>query len=382
MTSLRAFALCAAVFCAGLLRLSGAVPAQEKFVSPVVHPDRTVTFTLRAPQATAVTIQGAWRPDHLSPLAKGPDGTWSFTTEPLKPSVYNYWFVVDGAVVMDEGNSYVRIRTVGTSVSMVEVPDDPPAIWQVRDVPHGTVETHWMKSAAFEGETRRVLVYLPPGYQPAESTTYPVLYLLHGSGEIGSAWIESGVANLILDNLIAEGKAKPMIVIIPFIGPPANAVEVTTAPGLPPTINPGIVQGVADCVRKELEPWAEAHYRLASGKGNRAIAGFSRGGMMSAAIALPHLDEFGYLGVFSAPGTTAFSDILQHPAVANENLKVLFVGVGDNDPIATSGDRRLDAQLTKSGIHHVFMETEGAHEYPVWRWCLAQFAPLLFRDGS
>jgi len=358
----------------------GAVPPTQNFVSPEVHPDRTVTFRIKAPKATEVLIKGGWmKPDDATPLKKGSDDVWSVTVGPLEQTVYAYWYLLDGSVVLDEGNQYVRIRTGGSSVSMVDVhANDPSSPWAMRDVPHGSVEMNWVKSKIFPGETRKIWVYLPPGYEKAPSTRYPILYLFHGRGELYLAWTESGKANLIFDNLLAEKKMKPMIVVMPYTGPAET--ENGANSNQPPT--PATQAQPANYVLDEVIPWAEAKYRVLPGRTHRAMAGLSAGGALTASIGFSHLDLFSQLGIFSSPTQSVsktYPEFVKKPDDVNAKLSVLWMGVGDNDPLATAGMRVSDAELTKYGIKHVFKETAGAHEFSVWRWCLVQFAPLLFQ---
>ena len=367
--------------------LEAAVPATLRYVSPEVHADKTVTFRIQAPKAIDVSLFGGWMaPNSAVPLVKDADGLWSVTVGPLRPTVHAYWFAIDGATVLDEGNQYVRLRTGGSSVSMVEVPGDALE-WAMRDVPHGSVEMNWVRSAIFDGETRQVWTYLPPAYRDNPNVKFPVLYLFHGAGELFRSWTESGKANLIFDNLLGEGKMKPMIVVMPYTGPAANA----PAPAGPPAQGPGAVRGpmiatkTVDYVVKEVLPWAEATYRVAPGRKNRAIAGFSAGGALTASTAFAHLDLFGQMGMFSAPVadfSARFPEQAKDPKSLNSKLEVFWVGVGKEDPLATAPMHKFREELDKLGIRHTYAETEGAHEYSVWRWCLVQFAPLLFRSSD
>lgn len=371
------------VFLAALTGAFAAVPANRPYVSPDVHPDRTVTFRILAPKASEVTLEGGWMESKATvPLVKDDAGLWSVTVGPLNPTVYAYWFNLDGAIVLDEANQFIRERTGGSSVSYVDVPDTKPLPWSVRDVPHGTVETHWVKSATY-GDTRGIWIYLPPGYDVNAREKYPVLYLFHGAGELNLSWVISGKANLIFDNFLADGKIKPAIVVMPFTGPSANAprppapVAGAPAAGGPPnpTLGP-------DYILKEVMPWAEARFRILDGRKNRAIAGLSAGGALASRIALNHLDAFSQLGIFSSPirDLEVFPDLVKNPAGVSAQLDVFWVGVGKSDPQIIDWLRKMDADLTKLGVKHDYHETDGAHDYAVWRWCLVQFAPLLFRN--
>ncbi len=366
-------------------QLSAAVPASRAYTSPEVHGDGTVTFRIMAPKASEVTLEGGWQgPNQPVALVRDDKGLWSVTVGPLKPTVYAYWFNLDGAVVLDQANQYIRTRGVKSSVSMVEVPD-AALEWMVRDVPHGRVEMNWVKSAVYGGETRNIWVYLPPGFDARAKKKYPVLYLLHGAGEMYLSWVESGKANLIFDNLIAEGKMKPMIVVMPHTDSTENSPPdppVMAAAGVPGQMN--LVRPV-DYVVKEVIPWAGAHYPLLAGRKSTAIAGLSKGGALTATIGFGHLEVFSQMGIFSAPTqafNTRFASLVSDAKGTNAKIGLLWMGVGDSDPVATKGLRAFDAELTKDGIMHVYMETPGAHDFAVWRWCLVQFAPLLFKGGT
>lgn len=364
-----------------------AVPASRPYVSPEIHPDRTVTFRILAPKAAEVTLEGGWMaPNQTIPMVKDDKGLWSVTVGPLRPTVYAYWFNLDGAVVLDQANDFVRGRTVASSTSMVDVPDTSPLPWSMRDVPHGTVEEHWVASKVF-AETRQIWVYLPPGYAASTASRYPILYLFHGAGEQYFSWVQSGKANLIFDNLLAAGKMKPMVVVMPYTGPSSNPAVVAVAPpmatpgGAP---NPAAQEKPRDYILNEVMPWAEARYRILPGRTNRAIAGLSAGGALTATIGFAHLDLFSQMGIFSAPTQAfnfRFANIANDPKGTNARLSVLWLGVGSQDPLAP-GFRTFHDQLDKDGIHSTYMETEGAHDWAVWRWCLVQFVPLLFHAGA
>ena len=191
-------------------------PPVDGIVSPEVHSDGKVTFRIRAAKANEVTLGGDWvAPGTKLPMTKNAEGIWSTTVGPLEATMHLYSFTVDGVTMADPVNPRIKLRQ-RTSGSLVEVPANPSAIWEVRDVPHGSVEVNWQRSQVINGQTRQVFVYLPPGYDKNPKQRYPVLYLLHGSGDTAESWTQAGSANLILDNLIAEKKAKPMIVVMPL----------------------------------------------------------------------------------------------------------------------------------------------------------------------
>jgi len=360
---------------------------QDTLVSPEVHPDRSVTFRIRAPQATTVTLTGDWLATLSSstgapmPMTKDASGVWSVTTSPLEPTVHLYYFTVDGMNIADPINPKIKLR-VRTSASLVEVPDSPPAPWQLRDVPHGSVDWNWHRSAAYN-DTHEFLVYLPPGYFTSKAR-YPVLYLVHGAGDTALGWTTAGAANHILDNLIAEKKAVPMIVVMPFNGsnaatPPAGRGADAGRGGGGPVATP-----FEDYMLKELIPYVDAKYRVAPGRQNRAMAGLSAGGAATYNIGLKHLDLFSGFGFFSAAGgggadfATRYPQIASDAKSANARINVLWIGCGTEDPLI-KGAKTFDAELTRLQIKHTYVERAGGHVWPIWRWALSEFAPQLFQ---
>jgi enterochelin esterase family protein len=350
---------------------------QDTLVSPEVHADRTVTFRVRAPQATAVTLTGDWMatPEAANGgtinLTKDDSGVWSVTSPPLESSLHLYFFTLDGVNIADPVNPRIKLRT-RTSASLVEVPGDPPPVWQTQDVPHGSVDWNWQHSAVYD-DTHEFLVYLPPGYQKG-NTRYPVLYLVHGAGDTAVGWTMAGGANVILDNLIAQKKAMPMIVVMPFNG---------GTPAVPPIA--GGPSAFEEYMLKELMPFVDAKYRIAPGRKNRAMAGLSAGGAATYNVGLKHLEVFSQFGLFSAAGgggdfAARYPQLAADPKGTNARLDVLWIGCGQQDPLDKPA-KDLDATLTRLQIKHTFMDREGGHVWPVWRWCLSQFAPLLFKKS-
>jgi len=360
-----------------LILSSGITMAQpqatpDRLVSPEVHPDRTVTFHVRAAQAAKVTMFGSWMPlGSQEPMTKGEDGVWSLTLGPLEATMHLYSFTIDGVTVADPVNPKVKLRQ-RTSGSMLEIPADPPAPWEARNVPHGTVEVHWQASTVI-GDTRQILVYLPPGYERGKSR-YPVLYLFHGTGDVAESWIQAGHANLILDSLIAEQKAKPMLIVMPL----AHAVPFWSQP-YDYAKNMTLFE---DYLLKEVIPWTESRYRTARGSQNRAIAGLSMGGAQAVTIGFAHLDTFGSIGVFSAgPGkefAPRFEKTLADHDGTNKKLRLFWMGIGRQDGFYANAEK-FSELLKQQQIRHTFESKEGFHTWAVWRWSLVQFAPLLFR---
>jgi enterochelin esterase-like enzyme len=342
-------------------------------VSPEVLPDRRVTFRVRAPKASEVTLTGDWLGSTPPPkLVKDESGVWSVTLGPFEPSIYIYSFTVDGLVMADPINPRIKLRA-STSASMVEVKDDPPAFWEARDVPHGAVEINWEKSAAIVGETRAIWVYTPPGY--AKNTgRYPVLYLFHGSNDTAAGWTMAGNANFVFDNILADKKMVPMIVVMPF----GHATPFgTPSPGA--VTNDSLFE---EYLLKDVIPTVEAKYRVAAGRQNRAIAGLSMGGGQALRIGLGHLELFSAVASFSgaipSDFETRFAGLLKDPAGTNGKLKVLWIGCGQQDSLF-GRSKSLSELLAKNQIRHVFRATDGVHNYTVWRKYLAEYAPLLFR---
>jgi enterochelin esterase-like enzyme len=359
-----------------LLSLSIAQPPPpDGLVSPDVHPDRTVTFRVRAPKATEVTLYGDWMsPGKPQPMTKDDAGVWTVQTAPLEANGHLYWFNLDGVAIADPVNPVIKLRQ-RTSASLVEIPAGAPAAWELRDVPHGTVVTEWHKSPVLQ-RTERVVLYLPPGYEKS-SARYPVLYLVHGSGDTPESWVNAGHANFILDNLIADAKAKQMIVVMP-----AGHAVPFSAPRNGAVSNNDLFE---QYLVKEVIPMVEAKYRTASGSRNRVLAGLSMGGGHTIYTGFSHPDLFSALGIFS-PGLprdfdTKFAAVLKDPKPFDNKVKTVWVACGDNDNTVQYPRVKTWAEsLNQHGIPATFHTYSGAHTWPVWRSSLADFAPLIFRD--
>jgi enterochelin esterase family protein len=348
-------------------------PPQETLVSPEVHADRRVTFRIRAPKASEVTMRGEWMTAPApEKLAKDEAGVWSLTVGPLTPDIYYYLFLVDGVPVLDQRGSYLKTGVRGAE-NLVEVRGGMPH--EVRDVPHGAVQMQWYKSKA-TGGTRRVHVYTPPGYDSDPKRRYPVLYLLHGMGDIDAEWVQVGRANVIVDNLIADGKAAPMIVVMPngHLAPDGEREKNT--------------QMFEEDLMESVIPLVEAKYRTAAGADNRAIAGLSMGGGQSLYVGLRNSARFGAIGIFSmglmsgaAPFEKDHAKALAKADDFNSRVKLFWIGCGERDFLYKSA-LVLDETLKKHGIRHVFRSTEGEHAWNVWRKYLAEIVPMLFRPAS
>lgn len=346
-------------------------------VSPEVSPDQRVTIRFLAPGAKQVSVamEGFLQP---LPMTEGADGVWSVTTGPLAPEYYGYSILLDGVPRSDPENPLAKPNLL-TAGSMVHVPGPPSTPWEMNDVPHGVVH-HEFYHSNIVGDNRDFYVYTPPGYSPAAKKLYPVLYLLHGYSDGADAWTAVGRANVILDNLIDQGKAKPMIVVMP-LGYGAPAV---LAGGWSHVANPVLFQEnyekFGDTLLDEVIPRVQREYQVKTDRGSRAIAGLSMGGAETLYVGLNHLDEFAYVGAFSSGGLNSdyaktFPNL---DASANSKLRVLWMSVGKDDRLLGPNQRFRD-WLQGKGIHVEWVETPGAHWWPVWRENLVSLLPQLFR---
>jgi enterochelin esterase-like enzyme len=348
--------------------------------SPEVSADRRVTFRLRAPNAKEVLLgrEGAQR----VPMQKDDQGIWSLTTDPLEPDMYGYSFIVDGVGLIDPGNPRMKPNLIGTT-SLVHVPGPASLPWEINDVPRGTVHHHFYKSGVV-GDNRDFYVYTPPGYDtPANAKKrYPVFYLLHGFSDDASGWTAVGQAHVILDNLIAQGKAKPMIVVMP-LGYGAPEVTSTFGSMRNPELRQRNMVKFKEALLTEVVPSVEREYRAVKDRMSRAIAGLSMGGAESLLTGLNALDQFAWIGGFSSGGvgddyTKSFPSLDEK---ANAQIKLLWIACGTEDGLIES-NRKFRAWLDTKQVKHTNIETPGAHTWMVWRRNLAEFAPLLFQDKT
>jgi enterochelin esterase family protein len=349
-------------------------------VSPEVHADRKVTFRLFAPKASEVVLMGS--PGILEvikkpmPLQRDEKGVWSLTVGPLPAGFYTYGYAIDGGLRMpDPSNPNLELRRWGPT-SLFTVPGEEKGVFEERRVPHGTVHVNFYDSSNLDTQ-RMVYVYTPPGYESGKQK-YPVLYLLHGNGQIEASWTWTGRANVIMDNLVADGKVKPMIVVMPYGHVPR---EIKTASDPPASTSPPPAN-VMPAIEKELltavRPLVESKYRVLTGRNQRALAGLSMGAAQSLAIGLRNLDQFAYIGAFSGGGNRADWEKAD-PAVLNQKLRVLWLGCGTED-FAYNGVKGLHDLFTQKNVKHVWNESGGGHSWPNWQVYLSKFAPLLFRD--
>lgn len=347
---------------------------QARIVSPEVHPDRKVTFRFRAPNALKVSVGVEGKPN--VDLTKGENGVWSGTTEVLEPDIYGYNFTVDGVTALDPLNTAVKSNYIWPG-NMVTVPGETPEVWEVQDVPKGELHRHFFKSKVV-GDHREAFVYTPPGYAQGGSAKYPVLYLLHGYSDGADGWTTVGKAHVILDNLIAQKKAKPMIVVMTL----GYGVKLESMFGDGPRI-PNVFQrsyeGFREVLYTEVMPMVEKGYRVHTNRENRAIAGLSMGGAQTLFFGLNAMDKFGAVGAFSSGGFQGSpeSQFPNFDASKANALKPLYVACGTGDGLI-SFHRTFVKWLDEKGVKSVNKETPGGHVWPLWRRYLAEFAGMLF----
>jgi enterochelin esterase family protein len=320
-----------------------------------------VTFRFYAPRAHQVLVSIEYL-DGLRPFLLGEDNIWSVTLGPFEPELYSYNFVVDGVAVVDPLNPNIKIG-ISTTQSLLDIPGDPPHFFEERPVPRGTVHLHRYESKTL-GITRGLNVYTPPRYDNDLKAAYPVLYLLHGAGDNERGWSTIGRANVILDNLIADGKAVPMIIVMPDgHAPPTEGVD-----------NP-----FQKDLIEEIIPFVESKYRTKKGPENRALAGLSMGGFQTLDIGIRRQDLFSWIGVFSA-GIRDSYEQSHGPFLdsANEKLKLFWIGIGKTDFLWESNENLLQL-LEKKNVKHTFRLSEGGHTWKNWRHYLHEFLQLIFR---
>jgi enterochelin esterase-like enzyme len=344
-------------------------------VSPQILPDHRVVFRLRAPKASEVTIAGSfWLEEgRTEKLVKDDQGIWSLTTEPLPPDYYSYYFTVDGIRMPDPANGLIK-QGIRTTVSAFSIPGVQAAFLEAGPVPHGEVRVIFYQ-AAVVGKLHRMHIYLPPGYETGQ-TRYPVVYLLHGGGDDDWAWITIGRANFILDNLIAQGKAKPMIVVMPslwMLDPPIGADRRDE--------NEALFRKSLD---RDIIPYVENHYRVLAGPAHRALGGLGVGREMLPNVYWPNLDKFNY--IFHTSGGVnpewmpdlekKYPGVLDNPA--NVKRVKFFIGNGTNDHSNPSA-KNLAEELKRRGYNTTYSLSNGIHEWPWFRRYFAEFAQIFTR---
>jgi enterochelin esterase-like enzyme len=357
--------------------------------------DNKVKFSLNAPEARDVKVTGEWMQGYGSisfengvmkrgpiiseQLVKDGAGLWSVTLGPIKPNSYGYSYIIDGVMVTDPSNVIVK-RDGATLLSVLFIRGKESDYIDVKEVPHGSLNRVWYNSPTLNMQ-RRMLVYTPAGYETSKEK-YPVLYLLHGGSIDEEGWTTMGKAHLILDNLIAQAKAKPMIIVMPN-----GYANQTAAPGEGPIVKNVPAPGMAvsygafeKSLVNDIIPFIESAYRVIPNKEGRAITGLSMGGMHSFNITVNNPDLFAYIGVFSAGVRTPTPEIdKQLETLKASKPKLYWVGCGVTDPLAYSGTKTLVELLKKHNFNYIYRESEGAHTWFTWRVYLAEFAPLLFK---
>jgi enterochelin esterase-like enzyme len=358
----------------------------DTLISPEVQSDHKVTFRLYAPKASEVKVYGDFGEE--AELTKDEKGVWSVTVGPFTPDLYSYGFVVDGVRTVDPKNAAIK-QGVTSVDSMVFVPGKEAEFEDIKDVSHGEVRQVWYRSSTLE-MPRRMHVYTPPGYDGGNER-YPVFYLLHGGGDEDSGWSTIGRAGFILDNLIAQKKAKPMIVVMPNGSMPRPTNLPRVAPGTQPPAD--FVRRMSEFQQRftkellnDVVAQVEKRYRVREGAENRALAGLSMGGGQTLNVITSHPDKFAYVGVWSA-GIFGNADEFEKRNASffdsadkvNKNVKLFSINVGEKDFVLESS-KNLDEMLKKHGIKHEMNMSGGGHTWINWRHYLNDFAPRLFQQ--
>lgn len=368
-----------------------------RIVSPEILPDNRVTFRLYAKDVTKVTVSGEWQTgfNATETMVKNDTGLFTLTVGPLKPELYGYTFTVDGVRGIDQANVQVRRDGVNYQSYFIIPGAESDLYFQKNGVPHGNVSKVWYKSSVI-GYDRRMYVYTPAGYETG-TQKYPVFYLLHGAGGDEDAWTNMGRAAQIMDNLIAQGKAKPMIVVMTN----GNANQAGAQNEVAPVPAPAGEQGMAAYTRlagkfeehviKDVVPYIEKNYRTLTGKENRAIAGLSMGGGHTQTITNDNPGFFNYIGVFSmgimnmgpqqnadAAAKAEQDRMAKLTALNKAGYKLYWIGVGKDDFVYQSVIN-LRAALDKAGLKYIYRESTGGHTWANWRIYLSEFAPQLFK---
>lgn len=363
----------------------------EKIISPQVNSDNTVTFRLNAPKAKSVSVKGDWEAnDGVGTMKKGKEDLWEYTTPVLPSEMYTYRFDIDGVIGLDPHNPFTR-RDVGNVFSIFFVGNGPADYYQVHDVPHGTMQTVWYQCQGLYQNNRRMVIYLPPSYDK-DNKNYPVLYLMHGSGGDEMAWSDLGFVNRVMDNLIAEGKVEPMIVVMPNGNPSKQAEAGETSENLsymPVMTNtlPDYKAGKFEATFPQIVNYVDNHYRTLPDKAHRALAGLSMGGFYTMMISANFPELFDYIGLFSAGvdfkginwNIPVYRDLDRKLAEQHkQGVKLYWIGMGKADrlyPFNLDLMKRLD----KAGTKYEYHESSRGHLWSNWRQYLLIFAPQLFK---
>ena len=336
--------------------------------SPQVGVDRRVTFQLRAPNAEAVQVAGQWG-NPPAAMTKDANDVWSVTVGPIEPGVWEYSFRVDGLQMIDPGNPAIKpMRSPRTSI--LHLPGNPPLLHDFQNVPHGVVRHHSYFSKSLN-RLRELVVYTPPGYEKQRDARFPTFYLQHGMGDNQATWTVHGKAHWILDNLIAQGRAQPMVVVM---------MDGHAATSRGPQGFGSNTTAFEQDLLEDVMPFVEANYRVRTDAASRAIVGLSMGGGQSLTIGLNHMDRFAWVGGFSSavPSAEAVSGALDDPAATNAKLKLLWIGCGRDD-FLLERNKGFIATLEEKNIRYQWHLSDGGHSWPVWRIYLGELAPKLFQ---
>jgi enterochelin esterase-like enzyme len=384
--------LCCSVWTAAARAQSAAKPPESAApvplapappVSPQLQPDGTVLFRLVMPHAAKVELHLEGTKDPL-PMTKAADGAWSVTVPSLAPQYYSYSFDVDGTHVLDPHNVTLKPSFFNVD-DIFLVPGQPPMPWEPANVPHGVLHHHYYRSNIV-GINSEYYVYTPPGFDPGSKQKYPVLYLLHGYSDDPSAWTGMGKANVILDNLLAQGKIKPMIVVMPL---GYGTMEVITR-GWSTWNDPELIRRnysrFSDALFQEVMPLVKQQYPLSEKREDHAVAGLSMGGAESLLVGLNHIDDFAYVGGFSSAPLGQGGYASSFPGISpgtapdiDARLRLLWIACGTEDGLF-SPNQKFIAWLKEQGLRPIAIQTPGMHAWMVWRDNLTHFAPLLFQS--
>ena len=389
----------------GLIFINAATYAQQALfggqdiISPEIHENNAVTFRLLAPIADSVKVTGDFLPTVKAQTPRGEmdvpgkvqmtkdeNGVWSFMTESLSPELYNYAFIVDGLTSTDPGNPFV-VRDVATLSNMFIIKTTQENLYSVNDIPHGTISRRWYNSDGLKMD-RRLTIYTPPGYESSD-TNYPVLYLLHGAGGDEEAWMALGRTPQIMDNLLAGGKAIPMIVVMPNANVTLDAAPGEGSDGYfkPQFMAPKTMDGTYEANFLEIINFVESNYRVQADKAHRAIAGLSMGGFHAMHISRFYPNTFDYVGLFSAaimPRNDAtgkvYKDLDGTLMKQKENgYSLYWIAIGKTDFLFTA-NQEFRKRLDDLGMKYTYVETDGGHIWRNWRIYLSEFVPKLFKE--
>ncbi|AFK05657.1 esterase (plasmid) [Emticicia oligotrophica DSM 17448] len=370
----------------GAFTAQGQAPRGPIVVSPKVNPDKTVTFSYLAPNATSVLLDGNQFGSANVPMTKGENGVWSITVGPIKPDIYPYGFKVDGVTISDPSNTYL-FPNERFKASLVEIPSDSPAIYALQNVPHGSINYEYYPSV--ESSTGTLVVYTPPGYNKETAKKYPVYYLISGTTDTEETFWKVGKVNLMLDNMIAQGKAKPMIVVMPYGNPLARIAEQTGKDKPSDVMSRDGEDALkrmklfeTDLITKVI-PYVEKNYRVIANRDNRAIGGFSRGGGQTLRTAFNNVDKFAYVCSYAsyispAEMDKSFTNITENPVKTNKDFKLLFSGIGTDD-FLYKGTTEWENYLKEKKIKFKSYVTDGGHTWMNVKKYLNETLPILFK---